>query len=53
MIAKREAKVLLNSSIPVHAHDQRPYRTTLIELMRKALRPGKTPRSKGFDQLWS
>jgi hypothetical protein len=52
MIAKREAKVLLNSSIPVHSRDQRPHRTTLIELMRKALRPGKTPRSKGFDQLW-
>jgi integrase len=35
MITKQEAKVLLNSSIPVHAHNQRPHRNTLIELMRK------------------
>jgi integrase len=52
-ITKQEAKVLPNSSIPVHTRDQRPHRTTIIELMRKALRPGKTPRSKGFDQQWS
>jgi hypothetical protein len=53
MITKQEAKILPNPSTLVHPNDQRPHRTTLIALMRKALRPGVTPRSKGFDQLWS
>jgi hypothetical protein len=50
MITKPEAKVLPNSSTSVHARDQRPHRTTIITFMRKALRPGAMPRSKGFDQ---
>jgi len=41
MITNREARILPNSSVSVHTRDQRPHRTTLIELMRKALRPGK------------
>jgi hypothetical protein len=53
MITKPEAKVLPNPSTSVHAHDQHPHRATIITLMRKALRPRETPRSKGFDQLWS
>jgi integrase len=51
--SKREAKLLPNSSTSVHTRDQRPHWTTLKELMRKALRPGETTRSKGFDQQWS
>jgi hypothetical protein len=35
MALRQEAKALPNSSIPVHPNDQRPHRTTLIELMRK------------------
>jgi integrase len=40
-IAKRETKVLPNSSTPVHARNQHAHRTTIMELMIKALRPGK------------
>jgi integrase len=53
MITKQEAKILPNSSTLVHNRGQHPHRTALTKLMRKALRPGKTTRSKGFDQLWS
>jgi integrase len=49
----QEANVLPNSSISVH-HDEHPgHRVAIIDRIRKALRPGNTPRPKGNDQLWS
>jgi hypothetical protein len=44
MITKQEAKILPNSSTPVHPNDPRPHRTTLIAFMRKALRPSAMAR---------
>jgi hypothetical protein len=50
---KQEAKVLPNFSTSVQTSDHRPQRITLIALMKKALRPGNKPESKGFDQEWT
>jgi integrase len=53
MITKQEGRILPISSTSVHTRDQRPHWTTLIELMRKALRPGEQRDRKALDQLWS
>jgi hypothetical protein len=49
----RESRVLLNSSMSAQSADHNPHRTGLMAFMRKALRPGHSPDSKGFHQPWS
>ncbi|WP_083754180.1 tyrosine-type recombinase/integrase [Actinosynnema sp. ALI-1.44] len=49
----QEANVLPNSSISVHRDGHQSHRVPIIDRIRKALRPGNPPRSKGIDQLWS
>jgi hypothetical protein len=49
----QEANVLPNSSISAHRDEHQGHRAAIIDRIRKALRPGNPPQSKGKDQLWS
>jgi hypothetical protein len=49
----QDTNVLQDYSNHKQSHDHDSHGRTIIGRMKNALRPGKTPDSKGFDQPWS